>query len=393
MAPSAESAEQVVRSLLCVQAENTGQTAWAIACRRAAGASAAGARGVGASAGGASELDALLESGLVIRTHVLRTTWHYACADDLGWLLELTAPRIRRVTGQALRNVHGLDDAAIGRAIDSVLAVLAERGELTRAELAAELTARGITNGAERPGMFVMILLAHAELASLICGGRPRKGEHTYALFSERVPAPRVLERGEALAELAIRYLAHHGPATERDLAYWASLTLTDVRRGIAAVSDRLDRFDHDGRAYWHLADDAPPDGQPEPRAHILQILDEIYRGYQDSRWVLDSAGLVPRGRETATGMALVDGQLTAGLRRNVGERRVRFTGSAYRELTGAELQLLTDAARRYGEFLGLDAELVLDGPSADGPSAGGPSGGGSSAAPRPEPAPPGPPS
>ena len=294
---------------------------------------------------------------------MLRPTWHYACADDIGWLLELTAPRIRRVTGQQLRQVHGLDEPAIGRAMDTVLAALAERGELTRAELSAELTARGISNDVDRPGMFFMILLAHAELNSLICGGSPRDGEHTYAVFAERVTAPRQLARGEALAELAIRYLAHHGPATERDLAYWASLTLTDARKGIAAVSDRLDRFDHDGRTYWHLAGDAPPDGQPEPRGHILQILDEIYRGYQDSRWVLDTAGLVPRVRETATGMALVDGQLTAALRRTVGERQVRFTGTAYRELSGADRQFLADAAARYGEFLGLDAELVLDGP------------------------------
>jgi Winged helix DNA-binding domain len=348
VAPLAASAALVVRSLLCVQAENTGQTAWAIACRSA----------------GDRDLDALLKSGQVVRTHVLRPTWHYACAEDIGWLLELTAPRILRVTGQQLRQVHGLEAPAIAGAMDTVLATLTERGELTRAELAKELTSRGVGTDVERPGMFFMILLAHAELNSLICGGSPRDGEHTYAVFASRVTAARRLAREEALAELAIRYLAHHGPATERDLAYWASLTLTDARAGIAAVSDRLGRFDHDGRVYWHLADDGPPDGQGEPRGHILQILDEIYRGYQDSRWVLDTAGLLPRGRETATGMGLVDGQLSAALRRTVGERQVRFAGTAYRELSGAERQVLADAARRYGEFLGLDAELVLGGPS-----------------------------
>jgi hypothetical protein len=110
--------------------------------------------------------------------------------------------------------------------------------------------------------------------------------------------------------ELALRYFTGHGPATERDLAYWATLTLTDVRAGLAQVRDRLDSFQHDGRTFWHAPGDAPR-GTAEPAGHLLQILDETYRGYQDSRWLLDAAGDVPRTRETATGMALVDAQLS----------------------------------------------------------------------------------
>ena len=69
----------------------------------------------------------------------------------------------------------------------------------------------------------LMILLAHAELKGLICSGGVIDGEHTYALMSKRVPTPRRLGRIEALAELALRYFTGHGPATEQDLAYWAT--------------------------------------------------------------------------------------------------------------------------------------------------------------------------
>jgi hypothetical protein len=95
-------------------------------------------------------------------------------------------------------------------------------------------------------------------------------------------------------------------------------------------------------------------------RDHLLQILDEMYRGYQDSRMVLDSEGIVPSGRETAIGMALVDAQMVAGMRRTVG-RRVVFEISPYNGTLGPRnLVSVEQAAARYGAFLGLEYELLV---------------------------------
>jgi hypothetical protein len=98
-----------------------------------------------------------------------------------------------------------------------------------------------------------------------------------------------------------------------------------------------------------------------EPRGHLLQILDEMYRGYQDSRMVLDGEGVVPRGREASAGMALVDGQMVATMKRTVAPRLVRFVLTPYRgrPLSAAARTALENAAARYGAFLGLEAELV----------------------------------
>jgi len=204
-----------------------------------------------------------------------------------------------------------------------------------------------------------MILLAHTELQGLICSGAVADGEHTYALMDERVPTPRRLDRTEALAELALRYFTGHGPATERDLAYWATLTLTDVRAGLQQVRDRLDSFQHDGRTFWHAPGDAPS-GPQKPAAHLLQVLDETYRGYQDSRWVLDAAGHVPRTRESAIGMALVDAQLLAAMRRTITNDNVQFDLRPYRTLTAPQIEALDRAATRYGEYLRLKARLAV---------------------------------
>jgi hypothetical protein len=341
VSPYAVSAREAVGSLLAVQAENPSQAAWAVASRTQNPDQA--------------ELAALLDDGSVLRTHVLRPTWHFVRAEDAGWLLGLTGPRVRRVTGQQLRTTHGLDERAIDHAVTAVTQALASRGQLTRGQLAGELRERSIGGS----GQMLMILLAHAELDGLICSGTSTSGEHTYALMGERVPTPRRLGRAEALAELALRYFTGHGPATERDLAYWATLTLTDVRAGLAQVRDRLGSFQHDGRTFWHAPGDAPG-GPQEPAAHLLQILDETYRGYQDSRWVLDTAGHVPRTRETAAGMALADAQLIAAMRRSIAPDQVQFDLRPYRTLTPPEIEALDQGARRYGEYLQLKAQVTL---------------------------------
>jgi Winged helix DNA-binding domain len=341
VSPFAGSAAEVVGSLLAVQAENPGQAAWAVASRTPEPDQ--------------GDLAALLDEGAVLRTHVLRPTWHFVRAEDIGWLLDLTGPRVQRVTRQQLQNVHGLDKRAIEHAVATVAEALAGRGRLTRAQFADELRERGVPGG----GQLVMILLAHAELDGLICSGPVVDGEHTYALMGERVPTPRRLARGEALAELAVRYFTGHGPATERDLAYWATLTLTDVRAGLWQVRDQLDSFQHDGRTFWHAPAEAP-DGPQEPAGHLLQVLDETYRGYQDSRWVLDAAGHVPRTRESAIGMALVDGQLVAAMRRTIAGGRVTFDLRPHRTLDSSDTQALHRAAERYGDYLRLTARLTL---------------------------------
>jgi len=126
----------------------------------------------------------------------------------------------------------------------------------------------------------------------------------------------------------------------------------------LAAVEDQLASFDHDGRTFWH-APGEPPSRPGRPAGHLLQLLDETYRGYQDSRWVLDALGVVPRQRETAIGIALVDGQLVAGMKRILDPSRVRFDLSPHRALSVAERRAVEDAAARYGTFLGRPAEIV----------------------------------
>ena len=131
------------------------------------------------------------------------------------------------------------------------------------------------------------------------------------------------------------------------------------MRAGLAKVSDRLESFEHDGRTFWHAPADRPA-AAGTPTGHLLQILDETYRGYQDSRWVLDAAGVVPRSRETAAGMALVDAQLVAAMKRTLAADRVVFELRPYRPLAAGDLEAVEAAANRYGRFLNRIAALEM---------------------------------
>ena len=129
----------------------------------------------------------------------------------------------------------------------------------TRDEVAEVVRDRLPAKAEKITGHLVMVLMAHLELDRLVSSGRPREGEHTYATYRDRVGTrvdPDDFDREDALARLALRYFTSHGPATVKDLAYWATLTITDVRRALAAVEDQLVSFDHDGRTFWHAPGD-----------------------------------------------------------------------------------------------------------------------------------------
>ncbi len=340
--PHATGAVDVVRQLLGVQAENPNQSAWAVAART--------------SRPDPGDLAGLLASGAVVRTHVLRPTWHYVAAEDARWLIGLTAARVLATLGRGLRRSSGMTEATIDAAKAVILDALGSRTALARPALAESLA------DADRAisGHDLMLLLAELELQCLICSGPPAGGLHTYALFADRVPESLPLERDEALSRLAWRYLLGHGPATDRDLAYWATLPVGDVRRGLSAVADRIESFTHDGRTFWHLAGQEPPTHPGDPVGHLLQVLDETYRGYQDSRWVLDATGVVPRGRENSVGMALVDGQIVASMKRTTGASSVEFTLMPYPSWTPPAHQAIEAAAARYADFLGVEPVVSI---------------------------------
>jgi hypothetical protein len=337
--PTAADPAAVVGRFLGVQAENQSQAMWAVASRT--------------TAPDLGRITQLLDDGTLVRTHVLRPTWHFVLAQDLGWLGDFCRPRLLPLIERQLVQA-GIDGKACDQAIAAIIEAVSVRAR-TRRELATDLAGSGVAVD----GRQLMLLAAAAELSEAICSGPLSDGIHTYARFGDRVPSPRRLDHESARAELALRYITGHGPATDRDLAYWATIPLRDARAGLADVAEHLGTVEVDGTTYWYRGDPPAPLAAVAS-ANLLQILDEYYRGYQHTRALLDIAGRQQSGRESSTGMTIIDSQIVGGMTRTIDAGRVVFEIRPLRTLTRSEQALIESAAVEYGRFLGRSPTVTI---------------------------------
>jgi Winged helix DNA-binding domain len=334
-------AEEAVHWLGAVQSQDYGPAKWSIGERT---------DGVGDAA-----IDRAYVAGTILRTHVLRPTWHFVTPADIRWLLKLTGPRVHVQNAYMYRQL-GLDDAVREHCTALVAAALNGGNHLTRKELAAVLQSAGIA----AEGFRLAYILMSAELDGVICSGPPRGRQHTYALLDERVPETAGPTGDAALAELILRYFASHGPATVKDLRWWSSLTMADITTGIEMVGSQLEREIVDGVPYWSVPQ-APPPGITSPRVHLLQGYDEYLMGYSESKYVSVGRQLsLPPGTKIPNGVMIVDTQLAGHWKRTVRSRSVTFEVALYEPFDDHQMTALHAAADAHAAFLDLTAVVEV---------------------------------
>jgi Winged helix DNA-binding domain len=231
----------------------------------------------------AAQVERALADGSILRTHVLRPTWHFVAPADIRWMLALTGARIRAACTSRQRWLE-LDDVTLRRSAAVMQRALAGGRAMTRAELADVLRDAGVRPDGQR----MPHVLMDAELDGLLVSGPRRGKQFTWALLEERVPpapADAPAERDAMLGELARRYFPTRGPATAHDFAWWSGLTVGDARRAADILGDALARVEIDGVAHWTGAD---ADLSPRPRAgaapvaHFLPNYDEYFIGHSE---------------------------------------------------------------------------------------------------------------
>lgn len=307
--------------------------------------------------------------GSLLRTHVLRPTWHFVTPADIRWMVALSAPRLRRAMAYYLRQ-HGIDEATRTRSLAVIERELAGGRHLTRTELAGALVRARI---ATRERLLTDHVMGHimgwAEIEALVCSGARRGKQFTYALLEERVPAIEPLSREEALAELSRRYFTSHGPATLRDFVWWSGLTLTEARLGVELARAVLAREERNGVQYWRALRLArlPADIRA---AHLLPNYDEYTVAYAD-RVALMDAGLAGRFRTKIslllTHTIVVNGQVVGTWGRKYAQKNVTIVLSPFRPLSRAERQAIDAAIERFSRFVAPLAVKVLSSASGEG--------------------------
>jgi len=304
-------AADVVRWLGAVQAQDFNAAKWALGLRMRKATDAV--------------IEEAFNKGEILRTHVMRPTWHFVAPEDIRWLLRLTAPRVNLKAGPNYRKFE-LDAAVFKRSNNIFTKALQGGKHLTRSALKSMLNTAGID---ANDGVRLAHILLRAELDGVICSG-PRIGKQfTYALLEERAPVAKTLNRDEALAELTRRYFRSHAPATLQDFVWWSGLTVEDAKRGIAqAGTPRVAQTK-----------------QPAPNsAHLLPAFDEYFVAYKDRQI---AAG--PLSAWDVLGPTIIIDGIAAGKWKRTNSGDVELNTS--RTLKESEHLALKHAADRYSTF------------------------------------------
>lgn len=281
----------------------------------------------------ASDVDhALTEERSLLITWLNRGTLHLVRREDYPWLHALTTPRL--FTGNARRLAQeGVEPAAADRGVTVIERSLATEGPLTRAQLRDRIAAAGVPT----EGQALVHTLMLACLRGIAVRGPMAGRQHAYALVRDWLGEPEPVDRDAALAELARRYLAGHGPAGDRDLAKWSGLPLRDARAGLAAVAGELVERD-DG--LLDLRARPAPAEIPPPR--LLGPFDPLLLGWTSREAVLDSHQTLVTVNGVFRPFALVRGRAAATWSMPAGEVVIEPFGRLTREEKAA---LEADAA------------------------------------------------
>ncbi len=331
---------EVVSRMCAIQAQDYSMAKWAIGKRMA----------------GATDVmvEAAADRGEILRTHLLRPTWHFVSSADIYWLLTLTAPRIKasmKARNRELELTPGLLVASFELFENS----LSGGKHLTREELSVILQAANINTGDNR----LSHILMEAELEGIVCSGRKKGSKLTYALLSERIPYRIMLTQDVSLAKLAGSYFTSHGPATVKDFAWWSGLAAADVRKAMELAKPGLISESIGDEQYWFSGQSAGI-ASNATSVHLLPAFDEFLISYKDRS---SSLSLTHNRKAVSDNgifrpIIVIDGQVAGLWKRTTKNDRVTIGTGFFHTPTPKQIKLVEAEAQAYGFFIGKKIEM-----------------------------------
>ncbi|MCC4771461.1 winged helix DNA-binding domain-containing protein [Methanosarcina sp. DH2] len=301
------------------------------------------------------DIEKAFNEGTILRTHVMRPTWHFVVPEDIRWMLELTAPRVKALLAHYNRKLD-LDDALFARSNAEIARALQSHTYLTRQELKIVLTSIGIETDVQRLAHIIM----WAELDGLICSGPRRGKQFTYALLEERAEKTKKLDREQALAKLALNYFTGHGPAQLKDFSWWSGLTVKYARDALDLIKSELKQATFDGKTYWFPAHEEVTIPK-SPSAFLLSIYDEYTIAYKDRSDISkarDIERMISMGN-ALTAVIILNGKVAGTWNKALKKSTFEIRLNPFRQLKEDEQEALGSEVIRYGKFVGIPAVLV----------------------------------
>lgn len=257
------SPQEIVHHMGAMQAQDYTMAKWAIGSRCDATE---------------KEIEEAINSGKIIRTHILRPTWHFVAAEDIHWMLDVSAPQVKRII-LAETKKHGYDEKEFGKINSAIEKIVAGNNHLTRDEIIQELHLKKSSGEYHLSPVLVMM---YAELDGLVCNGIMKGKRMTYSLLEEKISKTSTqLTKEEGLSKLAQRYFESHGPATVTDFSWWSGFPATTCKTVINLISSELNSVEIDNQTYW-FGTDLSPENSFRESVHFIAAFDEMLISYKN---------------------------------------------------------------------------------------------------------------
>ncbi|WP_153799248.1 winged helix DNA-binding domain-containing protein [Foetidibacter luteolus] len=236
-ATNCKTPEDVVKWMVAMQAQEYAMAKWAIGLRLEKASD--------------TLVEACFNEGKILRTHLMRPTWHFVSPEDIRWLVALTAPRVNAINAYYYKKWE-LDNSVFKRSNNCLVKALQGGNMLTRTQLQDALAKAKI----KADGVRLASILMKAELDAIICSGQRIGKQFSYALLEERAAPVKALSRAEALNKFVAQYFTSRGPATLQDFAYWSGLSMQDAKDAASFLPSNFEKITINKQEYYFIPGD-----------------------------------------------------------------------------------------------------------------------------------------
>ena len=236
--------KELVSWLGAMQAQNYSMVKWAVGMRLKSAT--------------IQTVEEALRKGEILRTHVMRPTWHLVAAEDIRWMLKLSAQRIKSANDSFAKGYNlEITDELYAKSYNLLEKILCGNKSLTKQEIAEHFCCSGILVEADNHRM--TRFMVRAEQEGIVCSGEDKGGKYTYALLEERVPPVPEITKDEALARLARSYFRSHAPAVLQDFIWWSGLPVSEAKQAIYLIESELTAEQWNGQTWYEDRTDVLP--------------------------------------------------------------------------------------------------------------------------------------